>query len=163
MDEKSALEASSLQPQISRQQFDALLASHKAFHEVAIRVTDILLDPSRTAHYQSLPYESDNDTNVSYNRKANRWKTDISRQKDDGLGIAIRERVPVQSMHMPARVEISAERIFEIENTRARKAYSQKQQRSYKMYARASGSHINAEYDFQCMPSSRRSSCAFVG
>ena len=35
--------------QISRDQFDALLASHKAFHEVAIKVTSILQDPSRFA------------------------------------------------------------------------------------------------------------------
>ena len=39
---------------------------------------------------------------------------------------------------------------FELESRRARKAYSQKQQRSIRMYARASASYHDAEYDFQC-------------
>ena len=47
---------------ITRHEFDALIASQKAFHEVAIKVTDILRDPSRSAHYQSHPSLNSADT-----------------------------------------------------------------------------------------------------
>lgn len=51
---------------ISRHQFDALLASHRAFHEVAIKLTDILQDSSKSAYYQSLPSKAEEDINVKH-------------------------------------------------------------------------------------------------
>ena len=132
------------QPHISRQQFNALLASHRAFHEVAIKVTDILLDPSRSARYQSLSSTYDDEVDVNYLTYGPHGL------KGDAVAPSAKPPDPSQYERMPSRIEPSARTNFQIENVRARKAYRQKRQRSHEMYARAFGSYLAADYDFQC-------------
>ena len=134
---------------ISRHQFDALLASHRAFHEVAIKVTDILQDPSKSAYYQSLPSKVEDDINVNhldYRQNVLKGNSDISNHSE--------RHAPHQQEHKPAPDapdEALSNSTFRLENIRARKAYNQKRQRSINFYARASGLSPDAKYDFQCM------------
>lgn len=131
---------------ISRQQFDALLASHRAFHEVAIKVTDILQDPSKSAYYQSLPSEAEEDINVNhvdYRQNVLNSNSDFSNHSE--------RHAPRQQQRKPAPDEALSNSTFRLENIRARKAYNQKRQRSINFYARALGLSPDAKYDFQCM------------
>ena len=157
MAEKDAFMSTNPQSHITRHQFNALLASHRAFHEVAIKVTDILQDPSRSAHYQPHPSTSEGDIDVSLlDNKRNSTRDDslFSRQQSSGLKDDSSRRLLQRHERGPAPDEALSNITFASENMRARKAYSQKQQRSIRMYARASGSSPNAEYDFQCKTSS---------
>ncbi len=140
---------------MSRHQYDALCASHKAFHEVAIKVTDILLDPSRSAQYQSLPSRSDENIDVNYidnGPSISEGDNSIPRQQSRGVRNYSSQHFLHRPEPKPASDEKSTLPTFQMENMRARKAYRKKQQRSIKMYARASGSYLDPEYDFQCMP-----------
>lgn len=131
---------------ISRHQFDALLASHRAFHEVAIKVTDILQDPSKSAYYQSLPSEAEEDVNVNhvdYRQNGLKSNSDLSNHSE--------RHAPRQQQRKPAPDKALSNSTFRLENIRARKAYNQKRQRSINFYARASGLSPDAKYDFQCM------------
>ena len=139
--------------QISRQQFDALLSSHKAFHEVAIRVTHILQDPSRTAEYRPVPLEEDCDPNQCSlfgneandpERTATLFPSIQGRSVHDDLQNARSresEAVPIFTSRKPT---------FEQENARARRAYERKRQQSMKLFATVSTSYLAAQYDFQC-------------
>lgn len=141
---------------IFRDQFDALVASHKAFHEVAIKVTDILQDPSRSACYQSLPNYAEDGIGVEfteYGQNASNGDDSAHRGESDGVRSHSKRHVADQRERKSAQQE---ESIFVIENMRARKAYKQKRQRSMELYARASVSYLDAEYDFQCMPAPLR-------
>lgn len=131
---------------ISRHQFDALLASHRAFHEVAIKVTDILQDPSKSAYYQSLPSEAEEDINmnhVDYRQNVLKSNSDFSNHSE--------RHTLRQQQRKPAPDKALSNSTFRLENIRARKAYNQKRQRSINLYARASGLSPDAKYDFQCM------------
>ncbi len=150
-----AIVSNNHQSHISRHQYDALWASHKAFHEVAIKVTDILLDPSRSAQYQSLPSRSDDNIDVNYiDNGPSISEGDNSPPRPQSRGV--RNCSSQHSLHRSepklASYEKSTVPTFQMENMRARKAYRKKQQRSIKMYARASESYLDAEYDFRCMP-----------
>lgn len=137
---------------ISRHQFDALLASHKAFHEVAIKVTDILQYPSRSAHYQSLPNKIEDDIDVNYidnGQNVSKADSSVSSQGRGGIRNHSKRYTVHQQERKPAPDETMSESTFEVENMRARKVYRQKRQRSIKMYARPSVSYLEAEYDFQ--------------
>ena len=149
---KDAVVSTSPQFRISRHQYDALLASHKAFHDVAIRVTDILQDPSRTSYYQSVPSEAEGDVDANYNGQ-NVPKNDgsVSRQQSGGAWNYSKRYTPHQEERKPAQDETITSIAFEVENTKARKAYSQKRQRSINFYASTSLSYLDTEYDFQCM------------
>ena len=153
MAEKEAFVSINTQPQITRHQFEALLASHRAFHEVAIKVTDILQDTSRSAHYQPHPYTAEGNIDESFlDNKQNLAKDDsvFSRQQAGGIKDDSSGRPLQRQEREPATDETPPKRTFDLENMRARKAYTQKRQRSIRMYARASGSYHDAEYDFQC-------------
>ena len=140
---------------ISRHQYDALLASHRAFRDVAIRVTDILPDPSRTSYYQSLPNEPEDDIDANYNgQNVPRGDSSISRQQSGGFGNYSKRYSPHKQECKPAPDETITNFAFEVENTKARKAYRQKRQRSISLYASTSVSYLDTEYDFQCMPTS---------
>ena len=157
MAEKDAFVSTNTQYHITRHQFDALLASHRAFHEVAIKVTDLLQDPSRSAYYQPHPTTSDTDIEVSFlDNKQNSINGDIlfSGQQSGGIRDDSSWRLLRRQEREPATDETPPNITFQLENMRARKAYSQKRQRSIKMYARASASYPDAEYDFQCKTSS---------
>ena len=157
MAENDAFVSINTQSHITRHQFDALLASHRAFHEVAIKVTDLLQDPSRSAYYQPHPSTSVGDIDVSLlNNKQNSTKDDslFSRRQSGGIKDDSSQRLLQRQEREPATNETPPNITFELENMRARKAYSQKRQRSIRMYARASGSYPDAEYDFQCKTSS---------
>lgn len=154
---KDAFVSTNVPSHISRHQFDALLASHKAFHEVAIKVTDILQYPSRSAHYQSLPNKAEEDIDVNYidyGRNVSKADSSVSSQGRGGITNHSKRYTVHQQERKPAPDETMSESTFEVENMRARKVYRQKRQRSIKMYARPSVSYLEAEYDFQCMPAS---------
>lgn len=130
---------------ISRHQYEALLASHKAFRDVAIRITDILQDPSRTSYYQSLPSEAEDDTDpnyAGYGQNVPKGDSSISRQQTH------------QYECKTAPDETITNSAFELENTRAKKAYKQKRQRSINLFASTSVSYLDTEYDFQCISTS---------
>lgn len=131
---------------ISRHQFDALLASHRAFHEVAIKVTDILQDPSKSAYYQSLPSEAEEDINVNH---GDYWQNVLKSNSD--FSNHSERHAPRQRQRKPAPYEALSNSTFRLENIRVRKAYNQKRQRSINFYARATGLSPDAKYDFQCM------------
>ena len=153
MAEKDAFVSTNTQSHITRHEFNALLASHRAFHEVAIKVTDILQDPSRSAYYQPHPRTSDGDFGVSLiEDKQNSTEDDrlFSRQQSDGIKDDSSWRLLQRQEREPATHQTPPKTTFASENMRARKAYSQKRQRSIGMYARVSGSFPDAEYDFQC-------------
>lgn len=148
-----AVVATNPQFHVSRQQFDALFASQKAFHEVAIKVTDILQDSSRSACYQSLPRNLDNDIDLNYVCQQDIPGNGVSvpREQHNRIGHHSERRTPGPQ----ERTQTADEKIsFQVENMRARKAYKQKRQRSINLYARAPASHLDADYDFQCMPAS---------
>ena len=153
MAEKDAFVSTNPQSHITRQEFNALLASHRAFHEVAIKVTDILQDPSRSAYYQPQPRTSDSDTSVGLiEYKQNSTEDDrlFSGQQSAGIKDDSSWRLLQRQEREPATDETPPRITFESENMRARKSYSQKRQRSIGMYARALGSYPDTEYDFQC-------------
>ena len=136
-----------------RHKFNALLASHRAFHEVAIKVTDILQDPSRLAYYQPHPRTFDSGIGVSLvESKQNSTKDDrpFSRKQSGDIKDDSNWRLLQPQEREPATDETRPKITFESENMRARKSYSQKRQRSVRMYARASASYPDAEYDFHC-------------
>ena len=154
---KDAIVSPNPQFHISRHQFDALLASHKAFHDVAIMVTDILRDPSRTSRYQSLPNEAEDAIDVNYidyqqdvsEGDGSVTRPECGRVTDDG------ERyIPHQQERKPVPDKTVSNFTFEVDNMRARKAYRQKRQRSINLYATTSVSYLETEYDFQCKPAS---------
>ena len=139
--------------QIFRHQFDALRASHKAFHEVAIKVTSILEDPSRYARYQSIP------ASEAYNLDGPYTDTEQSvlskdyhafRAKRDNITYSSQLRSQLSQKNANLRVDACSESSFNSANWKARKAYRQKRQRSHKLFAPASTSYRAAEYDFQC-------------
>ena len=66
MDRNDAIAPTSSHFTLSRHQFHALLASERVFHEVALKVTDILQDPSRSANYQLTSDRAEKDINVNY-------------------------------------------------------------------------------------------------
>ena len=140
--------STNIQSHITRHEFNALLASHRAFHEVAIKVTDILQDPSRVAYYQPHPRTSDGDTDKQNSTKDDRLFS--TQQSGGGIKDDSSWRLLQRQGREPTTDETPPRLTFESENMRARKSYSQKRQRSIKMYARASGSYPDAEYDFQC-------------
>ena len=131
---------------VSRHQFDALLASHRAFHEVAIKVTDILQDSSISAYYQSFPGKTEDDLGVNhidYGQNVLEGSSDTRSPSE--------RHAPHQEERKPAPDEALSKPTFMLENARARKAYNQKRQRSINFYAGASGSEFGAKFDFQCM------------
>ena len=142
---------------ISRHQFDSLLASHKAFHDVAIMVTDILQDPSRTSRYQSLPNEAEDDIDVKstdYGQDVSEGDGSIPGRQSGGLRDD-RERYILHNQgRKPAPDETVSNSTFEVDNMRARKAYRKKRQRSINLYASTPVSYLDTEYDFQCKPAS---------
>ena len=125
--------------QISRDQFDALLASHKAFHEVAIKVTSILQDPSRFASYQSIPSSAEDNLDETNTTIGQAISGDVCRSPPPK---------PLESEL--SRVNTFPPRSFDTNNAKARKDYYNKRQRSIKLFAQASTSYVAAEYDFQC-------------
>lgn len=138
---------------ISRQQFDALLASHKAFHEVAIKVTDILKDPSRSAYYRSAPSKVEDDVDMNFidsRHGVSKGDTLVPKQPSGSTMNHSKRYVPHYQERRPAPDGLQQNLTFPLENMRARKAYYQKRQRSINMYARASVSYVDAEYDFRC-------------
>ena len=152
---RDAIISTNHQSHVSRHQYDALWESHKAFHEVAIKVTDILLDPSRSAQYQSLPSRSGDNTDVNYidnGPSISEGDNSTLRQQSHGVRNYSSQHALHRPEPKPASDQKSTLPTFQMENMRARKTYRKKQQRSIKMYARASGSYVDAEYDFQCMP-----------
>lgn len=159
MAEDNVTVSNNFQPPISRHQFDALLASHRAFQEVAIKVTDILQDPSRSACYQSLSskVEDNIDPNhADYGHSVSEDDSLVPRHQSGGIKDDSGRHSPHQQELKPASNEISPLVTLQIENARARRAYNHKRQRSIRLYARASGSLPDAEYDFQCMPTCSR-------
>ena len=149
---KDAIVSTSPQFQISRHQYDALLASHKAFRDVAIRVTDILQDPSRTSYYQSVPSEAEDDIDANYNEQnAPKDDSSASRQQIGDFRVYSKRYMPHQQERKHTPNETITNSAFEVENTKARKAYRQKRQRSINFYASTSLSYLDTEYDFQCM------------
>ncbi len=142
---------------ISRHQYDALLASHKAFHDVAIMVTDILRDPSRTSRYQSLPKEAEDDIDVNYQdygQDVSEGDGSIPRRQSGSLTDDGERQILHRQGRKPAPSETVSNFTFEVDNMRARKAYRQKRQRSINLYASTSVSYLDTEYDFQCKPAS---------
>ena len=153
MAEKDAFVSTNNQSHITRHEFNALLASHRAFHEVAIKVTDILQDPSRSAYYQPHPRTSDGDIGgdlIEYKQNSTKDDRLFSSQQGGGIKDDSSWRLLQRQEREPATDETPPKITFESENMKARKSYSQKRQRSIRMYARASGSYPDAEYDFQC-------------
>ena len=122
---------------ISRRQFDALVASHRAFHEVAIKVSDILQDSSRSAYYQSIPRKNEDDIDVNY--------------LDDGQNVSRGNSLVPRHQSGDLENHSKPDSTFQIENWRARKSYRQKRQRSIESYAHASLSYFTANYGFQCI------------
>lgn len=140
---------------ISRHQYDALLASHKAFRDVAIRVTDILQDPSRTSYYQSVPSEAEDEIDVSYidyGQNVPKGDSSISSQQSKDFRTYSKRYIPHQQERKATPEEIITKFTFDSENSKARKAYRQKRQRSVNLYASTSISYLDTDYDFQCMP-----------
>lgn len=159
MAEENVTLSTNSQPPISRHQFDALLASHRAFQEVAINVTNILQDPSRSACYQSPSNEfedNDNPNHADYGHSVPEDDSLVPRHQISGFKNNSGRHSPHQQELKPALNEISPKVTLQTENWRARRAYKHKQQRSMRLYARASGSLPDAEYDFQCMPTCSR-------
>lgn len=149
MAEEEAFVSTNFQYHITRHEFNALVASHRAFHEVAIKVTDILQDPSRLAYYQPHPRTSDSDIGVSFIESTKDGRPS-SRQQGGDIKNDSNWRLLQAQEREPAADETRPKITFESENIRARKSYGQKRQRSIRMYARASASYPDAEYDFQC-------------
>ena len=139
---------------ISRYQYDSLLASHKVFRDAAIRVIDILQDPSRISHYQSIFGEAADGSNTNYtDHRQYVLKDDSSdtRQQSGGVMDYSKRSIPPQQERKPAPGETIAPSAFALENTRARKVYRQRRQRSINLYASTSVSYLDTEYDFQFM------------
>lgn len=154
MARKDAIVPPNSQFHISRHQFHALLASHKAFHEVAIKVTDILQDPSRSAKYQLPSDRAEEEINVNYigyGQTVSKRDSSVSSQKSGSIGNHSKPQIPYQQERQPAPDRTLLDCSFQIGNERARRAYKQKRERSINLYARASLSFLDAEYDFQCM------------
>ncbi len=157
MAEKDAIVSPNPQFHISRHQYDALLASHKAFHDVAIMVTDILRDPSRTSRYQPLPNEAEDDIDVDYQdygQDVSKGEGSIPRRQSSGLTDDGERHISHHQGRKPAPDETVSKFTFAVDNMRARKAYRQKRQRSINLYASTSVSNLDTEYDFQCKPAS---------
>ena len=125
------------QSHLSRHQFDALVASHRAFHEVAIKVSDILQDSSRSAYYQSIPSKIEDDIDVNY--------------IDYGQNVSRGSRVVPRHQSGDLEDHSKPDLTFLVENSRARKSYRQKRQRSIGSYAHTSLSYLAADYGFQCI------------
>lgn len=159
MAEENVTLSTNSQPPVSHHQFDALLASHRAFQEVAINVTDILQDPSRSASYESPSSKvKDNDdlNPAGYGHTVSEDDSLVPRHQSGGVKNNSRRHSPHRQELKPASNETSPLVNLQIENARARRAYNHKRQRSTRLYARASGSLPDAEYDFQCMPTCLR-------
>ena len=78
----------------------------------------------------------------------------VSSQPSGSIGNHSKPQMPYQQERQPASNRTLPEYSFQIGNERARKAYKQKRERSFNLYARASVSFLDAEYDFQCMSAS---------
>lgn len=159
MAEENVTVSTSPQPPLSRHKFDALSASHRAFQEVAINVTDILQDPSRSANYQSpsKKVQVNDDLNLAdHGHTVSEDDSLVPRHQSGGVETNSGQHSPHQQELKPASDVISPLVTLQIENARARRAYNNKRERSIRLYASAFGSLSDAEYDFQCMPTSSR-------
>ncbi|CAF9931198.1 MAG: hypothetical protein ALECFALPRED_004952 [Alectoria fallacina] len=82
-------------------------------------------------------------------RKVSKRDSSVSSQQSASIGNHSKPQVPYQQERQPAPDRTLLQFSFQIGNERARKAYKRKRQRSINLYARASVSFLDAEYDFQ--------------
>ena len=64
MADRAATARNPVEVSISPSQLNAILKSHRELHEVVIKITEILQDPSRSASYQSFPRQDKRDVNL---------------------------------------------------------------------------------------------------
>ena len=146
----------SSQQYVFRQQFNALIESQKAFHEVTLKISDILQDSSRLASYRSIPNEDDHDADEVSKHRENGVKEGNSSTLQLRPGACVDSCIQNEEPPDATKRELTGSSppwSFEVENARARKAYEQKRRRSLMLYN--SVSYLKAEYDFQCMDQPR--------
>ena len=64
MADRPAIARSPIEVSISPSQLNAVLKSHRELHEVVIKLTEIIQDPSRSASYQSSPRQDKRDVDL---------------------------------------------------------------------------------------------------
>ena len=64
MADRPAIARSPIEVSISPSQLNAILKSHRELHEVVIKLTEIIQDPSRSASYQSSPRQDKRDVDL---------------------------------------------------------------------------------------------------
>ncbi len=64
MAEQAAIAQNAVEVSISPSQLNAILKSHRELHEVVIKLTGIIQDPSRSASYQSFPRQDNRDVDL---------------------------------------------------------------------------------------------------
>ena len=129
---------------ITQQQLDNLLASNKVFQDVAIKISEILQDPSRVANYQSVPGGERQDRNMT--AYDNHKPCLAPRFEATGEGSE-------RGKSLPSITELSVDRSpmsFASEKLQARKLYAEKRTRALQMYTTTAFTNLAAEYHFQC-------------